>query len=481
MIPRAHLARGGVYLVLRQIAGTGLSLVAMFFVTRTIGAAAYGSFAATLVIVTLAHSICLLGIPVFLLRQATAPAQSDYDIAFTLTIMLGSAVTIAGLATSTVLETVTGLPGVGVVGAVMFLATLLVFAAAIPTVVIERSLDFRRIAAIELASQVANVAVSLPLAYFGARVWAPVAGWWAGLCAGTLLAFVFGSYRPRLRWQARRASEMLAFGIRFSASAWVFQLRQLFNPLLVGPFLGAEAVGVYALTARIIEALTFVKAIAWRMSLAAFGQMGGSNERIAAIAARGGRLQLLIILPLLLGFSLVGPRLVTLVLGRDWGATLALFPPLAMTAILGSAFTLQASALHVAGRSPRVAMYTAVQVVLLMSAGWGTIPFFGMTGIVLAEIAAFGAYPLLHRAMVDVYGPSRMTLTYVLGATGSIALYWNSIGLVAWLPLACVLLYPPLSKTLIADVSAALDRRRETPAAAQDQTLGPGKSDDGKP
>ena len=104
------------------------------------------------------------------------------------------------------------------------------------------------------------------------------------------MAFAFARYRPALSWNRPRAAQMLWFGVRFSTLAWVSQLHQLFNPLLIGPFLGAEAVGVYALTSRIVEALAFVKAIVWRMSLAAFGQIGGSPERVSALAAKGVRL-----------------------------------------------------------------------------------------------------------------------------------------------------------------------------------------------
>lgn len=458
MVAGARLARGGVYLILRQVLGTGVSLLAMFFITRTIGAAAYGSFAATLAIVTLCHTVCLLGIPVFLLRRPTAPERSDYNIAFTLILLLGAMVMIAGLAVSTMLDTVTRLPGVAAIGAAMFLASPLVFANAIPVTMLERALDFKRIAAIELATQLSNVGVAIPLALSGARQWAPVAGWWAAICVGTVMTFAFARYRPALLWDMPRAAQMLWFGARFSASAWVFQLRQLFNPLLVGPFLGAEAVGVYALTSRIVEALVFVKAIAWRMSLAAFGQTGDSPERVSALVAKGARLQLIAMLPLLLAFSLIGPQLVTFALGRDWGATRALFPALAMGAVINSMFSLQASSLHVAGRSATVLLFATGHVTLLMAAGWLAMPDLGLDGVALAELGAFAAYPILHMAMTRVYGPSQMQFTYLFGACGAIALFWHTVGLIACVPLLCILVSPPFVRLVRAELQGLLAR-----------------------
>lgn len=461
MISGARLARGGVYLVGRQVVGTAISLLAMFFVTGTIGAAAFGSFAAAAAIVTVVQTVSLMGIPVFLLRRPQAPERADYDTAFTLTLLLAAGVTVVGTAASTFLQKVTGLPDVPLVAASMFLATPVLFAGAIPTAALERSLDFRRIAAIEFVSQLGNVAVSIPLALTGAGVWSPVAGWWAGICVTALLSLVFGPYRPRFRWNTALAGQMLAFGFRFSASSWLLQLRQLFNPLLVGPFLGAEAVGVFALTTRIVEALTFVKAIAWRMSLAAFAQIGGGAERIAVAVAKGARLQMLVMLPLLIGFSLVGPQLVTLVLGRDWSVTRTLFPPIAMGVIVNCLFSLQASALHVGGRSPTVALYSAVHVALLMIGGWFALPVLGIDGIAVAELAALAAYPILHLAMVDAYGPSRMHLAYLLGISGAIALFWHTAGALAWIPLIGVILSRPFRRVLREELPALLKRPRE--------------------
>ena len=130
-------------------------------------------------------------------------------------------------------------------------------------------------------------------------------------------------------------------------------------------------------------------------------------------------------LPLLLGFSLVGPQLVTLALGRDWGATRALFPPLAVGVVINSMFSLQASSLHVAGRSPAMILFAAVQVTLLMAAGWLALPVLGLDGVALAELAAFATYPILHRTMTSAYGPSQMQFPYLFGACGAIALFWH--------------------------------------------------------
>lgn len=90
-------------------------------------------------------------------------------------------------------------------------------------------------------------------------VWAPVVGYWIQqimISIGTLWA---SRYMPRLTKNLNDLKDMVQYGIGYSSSMWVWQIRSLINPLIVGKFLGAEAVGIVALAIRVVEALSFVK------------------------------------------------------------------------------------------------------------------------------------------------------------------------------------------------------------------------------
>ena len=96
-----------------------------------------------------------------------------------------------------------------------------------------------------------------------------------------------------------------------------------------------------------------------------------------------------------------------------------------------------------------------------MLGGWLAIPAFGLDGVAFAELAALAAYPILHRVMVEVYGPSQMSLTYLFGAAGAIALFWHTAGPLAWLPLLCVLVSPPFLRILTDELPRLLANQRD--------------------
>ena len=136
-----------------------------------------------------------------------------------------------------------------------------------------------------------------------------------------------------------------------------------------------------------------------------------------------------------------------------------------MAALVNSLFALQASALHVAGSNSTVTWFAAAQIACLMIVGWLAIPLFGVGGVSVAELAAIAAYLILHHRMVRTYGPSRMYLTYVLGASGAVALFWPTLGGVSFLPLACVLISPPSLRIARQELPRLLFWRREREAS----------------
>src|SRR5256885_4278907 len=92
-----------------------------------------------------------------------------------------------------------------------------------------------------------------------AGVWSPVTGLIAS--QGWLLVATYGAqrYRPALTWNSGLVREMVRYGATYSVSTWLWQLRGLVNPLVVGHFLGAAAVGFVGLTARLVEVTSVVR------------------------------------------------------------------------------------------------------------------------------------------------------------------------------------------------------------------------------
>src|SRR4029077_2701166 len=118
---------------------------------------------------------------------------------------------VVGFAAIPLIEHISGLKSLGTSMMVLSLGLPIVHAVKVPMARLERALDYRRVARIELIGNVAYYLVALPCAYKGAGVGAPLAGWWAQQFVQLVQVYQMG-YRPRLVWHPIVIKRMLSFG-----------------------------------------------------------------------------------------------------------------------------------------------------------------------------------------------------------------------------------------------------------------------------
>ena len=392
----ALASRGGLYLGLRYGLGALISFANMFVLTRWIGPHAYGLFVTALGLTSFLATLTRAGIDTYLVRAEVEPDERTYHVACTL--ILGFSLVLVGCAVAAVpllaawfgnreflpayLVTLVTVPLAGVAGPA--------------TAKLERVLNFRAAAGIELGGQALALLVSVALASRGMGVWAPVAGllaWQGWAAAGALIK---AKLVPRLAFDWTEARRMLSFGIGYSAAQRVWQLRTLVNPLLVGRFAGAEGAAFVALSIRIAEGLGFVRVAAGRVAIAALSHLRDDRARFQSALENGLKLQILALGPLLCLFALAAPAVVPRVLGVRWMPSLWIYPFVAAGVLVNSLYNLQASGLFVAGKQWAVLRAYTAHVVLL---GIGTlvlVPWLGIVGYGWAELIACGAYALLY-------------------------------------------------------------------------------------
>lgn len=279
------------------------------------------------------------GIDVYLVRREEELQDQDYHQAFSLLLVLGLVgATLASLALPLVSRWVQ-LEGFSLVSVALFAGLPVNLLGLVPLARLERSIDYRRVAMVELSAQITYYLTALPLAYLALGPWAPVGGWWAQQLLTSGLLYWLTGYRPRLCWEPARVRAMLGYGLGYSASTWVYQLRLLVNPLVVGRYAGAEAVGYVALAIRVVETLSFAKWAGWRISIAALGRLQRDRERLVSALSEGMRLQVLAVGLPLIGFGLVAPWLMPPLFGSDWLPVLEIYPFIALGYLANSIFS----------------------------------------------------------------------------------------------------------------------------------------------
>ena len=393
--------RGGIYFAGRYGLGVIVSLGNMLVMTWWIGPHAYGLFVTAIGLVTFLASLARGGVDTYLVRSEAPPDATMYNTAGTITLSVSVGLALTAAAITPLLVRWYGNREFVAPYLVLLLTVPVTGLTGIPMAKLERDLDFRRIAGIELGGQSLGLVVAIVFAWSRAGVWAPVAGLIAWQIFTLFAAGGAAALALRPRFDARQARDMLAFGVGMTASMRAWQLRTLVNPLLVGRFAGVEGVAFVALAIRIAEALGTFRLAAGRMAIAALARLQYSRERFRTALEQALYYQVITLGPLLCAFALLGPFLLRHVIGIRWMPSLAVYPFVAAGVLVNSVYNLQAAALFVVERQWIVMRSYVAHVVLLGAGTRLLLPHFGISGYGWAELLACGAYLLIHIGLAE--------------------------------------------------------------------------------
>lgn len=439
---------GGSFLLFRQ----GLSIVISFFgvilLTRLIGPSSYGLYNAAMGIYLFIYYLAQFGINVYLIRKEGEIEDEEYNTAFTFLMVVGFLVVIFSESLIPFLGKWTRLDGFNRVAMVIFLCYPVSLANLIPISKLERKLDYKKVALVELFAQIVYYSVGLPLAFFGAGVWAPVAGWWAQQFFVVSLSSFLTRYMPRLYIKRDLLKNMFVYGLSYSISLWIWQFRNLVNPLIVGRFLGASGVGYVALAIRIVEILTFVRGVVWRISIAVMGKLQRERERILEFINEGMRIHLLAIFSLVLPFSIFSKWIMHLFFGEKWIPVLQIFPFIALSYIVNSVFSLHSSALYTIGKNKEVSIFHLIHIILFAGGAFVLIPEAGLIGYGLGEFIAFLSYGVIHYFLVKNFGKPRYSIPFFWLVFLSLPLFHKTFGIFIYLTILLIFVFPRSRKEL---------------------------------
>lgn len=192
---------------------------------------------------------------------------------------------------------------------------------------LQKELDFRRLFYVELVSYGIGyplVAVGMALTGFG--VWSLVAGALVQNFVGALLAIAFVRHPLRPLVSRPEVKDLLGFGVGVTLNRTVVYVALNGDNLVVGRWLGAHLLGLYARAFQLMGLpLGYVASVAWNILFAAYSQIRDDAERLSRAYLKGVQLTVLLGAPVMAGMVAAGPHLIRGLYGPGWeGAALPL-------------------------------------------------------------------------------------------------------------------------------------------------------------
>jgi PST family polysaccharide transporter len=408
--------------------GIAISVVGVLSVTRIIGPRQYGLFAVAAGIVTFLSLFGTWGLDVYLLRKREDPEEKEFHQAFTLLLIIAVVLCIGVIVVRHVVSAFLNMPEESSLLFAMALGIPLNLLALPAIVKLDRDLNFKRVAVNELVSQTSYYVIAVPLAFRGFGAWAPVAGFLMQQTSLLALTYRAVKFRPGLSWERGLMRQMLGYGLSYSSSTWVYQVRDLVNPIVVGRFAGAEAVGYVAVGVRIATLLSFAKTATWRIAMPALAKLNRDAGRLRKGISEGMRFQAASVGIPLASFALLATLLIPLGFGRSWAPAVKVFPFIALGLLSNAMFNLHASVLYILGKNWQVAWFNVFHVMLFAGSAVLFVPLMGFLGYGWAEVVALLAYPVLYASVAAQIGRVPYTPAALWYGASVVMLILSSVG-----------------------------------------------------
>jgi PST family polysaccharide transporter len=200
---------------------------------------------------------------------------------------------------------------------------------------LRRHLRFRALVAVQLLSQVANLAVAVAMAANGAGYWALVGGALAATLSASLLTLLFCPFVPRRPRRGVGIRSMLVFGGHVTGFSVINYFGRNTDNILVGRFLGPTQLGLYSRAYSLFMVpITQIRAPISQVALPVLSSLVAEPERYRRYYLRLLEAVTLLAAPATVYCVLEAEFLVRLLLGPDWAGVVPVFRILAVAGMV---------------------------------------------------------------------------------------------------------------------------------------------------
>jgi PST family polysaccharide transporter len=301
-----------------------LQVVSMVVLARLLTPAEFGAAAAAGLVIGLSQVVSQIGVGPALVQRKTL-TDDETAAAFYTSLLLSAVLAVLLFVAAPFLNPLIGLPSSSKLLPLLTIALVRAGAAAVPMGLLQRALRFRSMAVVDvLAFGPATIGVSVLFAALGqgavSIIWGQIAGGLTTAVGYHLLARApLRPASPRSTWRSVRP--LLRFGSGYSLS----QLGNWFalnaDNFVTTNVLGPGPLGIYARAYNLLSQPANVIGTAVDKALfPAMAKVRDDGERLRNAYIRSASLVALITVPSSVILYVLAPEIVSILLGRNWGA-----------------------------------------------------------------------------------------------------------------------------------------------------------------
>lgn len=387
--------RGGMAKLVGQAVNFVLRILFVSIMARLLDPVDFGLVAMVTVITGFYSLFTEAGLSAATIQRAKVTNEQTSTL-FWVNLLVGVLLALLCLVTAPVVSRFYDEPRLFPIMVVLATGFMITAAAVQHAALLDRSLRFGVIAAIDVLSQSVSFIVGIAMAFAGFRYWALVASTISMQITSAVCVWMITGWIPGLPRRGAGTRSMLRFGGTVTLNNMVVYLAYNFEKLLLGRFWGADALGLYGRAYQLINIPTQNLNLAvGGVAFAALSRLQHDPIRLGNYFLKGYRLANSLTLPTTVFCALFADDIVLVLLGPKWMEATPIFRLLSPTILVFgmiNPFSWLLLSTGLQKRSLKIAFVIAPLVVTAYAIG---LPF-GPTGVALAYSTAMMIWLIPH-------------------------------------------------------------------------------------
>lgn len=202
---------------------------------------------------------------------------------------------------------------------VMSLNFILTSFTIIQQTIFTKEMDFKPLTIRDIASVIVAGIVGIFMAFHGFGAWSLVGQLLTFSFVNGILLWTMSSWRPKFIFSKEAIKDIFHFSANMTGFSIVNYFARNVDQLLIGKFLGTEALGYYSLAYKImLYPVQNISAVIGKVMFPAFSKIQHDLEKVRSAYLKMVKAISLITFPLMAGLFVLAPEFVRFVFGTKW-------------------------------------------------------------------------------------------------------------------------------------------------------------------
>ena len=261
--------------------------------------------------------------------------QKEMSSIFWFTLLVGVMTTVTGVLIAPLVSLFFGEIRLGPILMVLSFSFFFTSLYIVQQSILIKRLDFKYLYVVRIVCIVLSGSLAIILAYKGYGVWSLVGGMLVEDMLTAILLWFSGRWFPSWHFRWGEVRSILKFSMNYLGYNIVNFLSERVPHILIGKFLGTEALGFFTIAQRLIAfPVESSSVMANSVLFPVFSKIQTENIRIRELYLQAMKHIGFIVLPLMIGISITAPELIRVVFGEKWMPAIFLLQLLSFAGII---------------------------------------------------------------------------------------------------------------------------------------------------